>query len=120
MSTFIHPGLDASRISDEELTSKITDLHSRLRYAFSSWHNSQMISQLQNLLDSLVFEQNERLLKEVAAYNAATQKNTFDSDPEFSHKDKKNELQRTSKTDDPRKKRQIPIITKNWVSKNAD
>jgi gas vesicle protein len=120
MPTFIHPGLNLSNLSDEEITSKITDLHSRLRYAFSSWHNSQMISQLQNLLDSLVFEQNERLMKEVAAYKAATQKETIESDPEFAHKDIKKEMQQMSKKDDPRKKRQIPIITKNWVSKNTE
>jgi hypothetical protein len=61
----MHPFFDSSKLSEDELTSKINEIQGRLVYAQRIAYNGDMVRQFNALLDQLVFEREERYRKEI-------------------------------------------------------
>lgn len=57
------PGLDVKSLSDEDIYKRIGELNAKLLFVHYSTGNQEMVDQLQALLETLQFEQMERMSK---------------------------------------------------------
>lgn len=57
------PGLDVKKLSDEELLRRISELHGKLLYAYSFSNSPEMVAQMQALIETLEFEQHDRIAR---------------------------------------------------------
>jgi hypothetical protein len=78
----ITPGLEPKSMSDEELMRKISELNSKMNISFTLGYNG-LIDQLQQMMDSLQFEQRERINIKMHEMMERNTKSVVDTDPEF-------------------------------------
>jgi hypothetical protein len=79
-----HPFLSFKELSDDELLDKTSEIHKRLNKAFMWGSSSDLISQLQWMLEMIEEEKMERMKKQNFDLMQGMFPEVVESDPEFS------------------------------------
>lgn len=75
------PGLNVGVLTDSEIFHKISDIHRKLLFAHYQASNSGMVEQLQAILETLQFEQMDRMQKKQAANQVSQVVRETDPEP---------------------------------------
>jgi hypothetical protein len=110
-----HPALDLSKLSDEEIHNKLNEIYRRISLATYHFVNGEVVSQLNNLQNMLVNEQQERLEKERYAMYEASRPKIIETEPDLRVADIKKEA--PVKREETKRRTYVPIILKHWKNK---
>ena len=113
----ITPGLDSSRLTDEEIQNKIQEIDKRLLFITNTYgFASQMIPQLQDIKNILQSEAYERYARERGETMKANKNDIIESEPDLiADKHKRDQQKPVAVTHG---KKSMPTIIKNWVNGN--
>lgn len=78
-----YPGMETSKLTDDQLMNKIAELHSKMIYAHNFSNSGEMVEQIQWMLETLQTEQSDRAAKKVWDATVKKQKAVIESDPEL-------------------------------------
>jgi regulator of replication initiation timing len=78
----IFPGFEPKRMSDEELMRKISELQGKMVFAAGSG-NFDMVEQMQQMLDAMIFEQQERLQIKLHEMRERMLKDVIETEPDL-------------------------------------
>jgi hypothetical protein len=110
-----HPSLDLSKLSDEDLHVKLTEVNRRLAYVSRSFFNQEVMAQLNNLQNVILTEQQERLERERFNILDASRPKIIETEPDLREPDPRKE--QLPKVEGPKRKLHVPIIFKHWKNK---
>lgn len=113
-----HPSLNLSKLSDEDLNGKVTELYKRIAFASRNFLNQEVMNQLHNLLNVMITEQSERVEKERYAMQEALSPRIIETEPDLKELQQKKEL--PVKRDETKRRTYIPIINKHWKTPPVD
>jgi hypothetical protein len=80
------PGLDVKKMSDDELMRKVGDLHGKLVYAHSFSTSQQLVQQIQAMLETLEFEQQDRANKRMWDLQQRRAPSVIETEPDLVEK----------------------------------
>jgi hypothetical protein len=90
------PGLEVKKMTDDELMRKVSELHGKLVYSYSFSASQQLVQQIQAMLETLEFEQQDRASKRMWDLQQRRSPSVIESDPDLI--EKKEVVQSTKKT----------------------
>lgn len=80
------PGLDVKRMTDDELMNRISEIRGKLLYAFSFSGSQELAGQLQAILETLEFEQYDRMVKKTWEVQQKKQPKVIETEPDLIEK----------------------------------
>lgn len=83
-----YPGLDVTKLTDDQLMNKIAEIHSKLLYAYSYSNSQEFVEQLQWILESLQFEQSDRAQRRAWEIMSRKQPQVIETEPDLIVKQK--------------------------------
>jgi hypothetical protein len=88
------PGLDVKSLTDDEIMRRISEIHGKLLYAFNFSGSQELTNQMQAILETLEFEQQERASRRVWDSQQKRAPKVIETDPSLVEK---KEVAQTSK-----------------------
>lgn len=87
-----YPGLDVSKLTDDQLMNKIAEIHGKLLYAYNFSNAQEFVDQLQWILETLQFEQSDRANRRAWEIMSRKQPQVIETEPDLVVKQKDDSL----------------------------
>lgn len=90
------PGLNVKALSDDEIYKRIGEVNAKLMFVHYSSGNQQMVEQLSAILETLRFEQSERVGKKQWEKESSENSVAVETDPDMSPENKKTHVKKST------------------------
>ena len=90
------PGLNVKSLSDDEIYKRIGEINAKLMFVHHTSGNKQMVDQLDAILETLRFEQSERIGKKQWEKESSDNPVVVETDPELAPENRKAQVKKAA------------------------